>query len=91
MEEKQIKLTEEELKNIDGLRNLIRQNIESIGNLSVKKHFLDRDLKDVNLKISEELNKTEELNVMEKNLISEIVTKYGEGQLDFETGIYTRN
>lgn len=91
METKEIKLSEQELIEINELRISIRENIDTIGNLNVRKHFLLKEISELDKDIENSLLKTEDLNVSEKNKVKEIVEKYGEGRLDFETGIYYIN
>jgi len=88
METKEIKLSEQELIEINELRISIRENIDTIGNLNVRKHFLLKEISELDKDIENSLLETEHLNLSEKNKVKEIVEKYGEGRLDFETGIY---
>jgi|SaaInl5LU_22_DNA_1037371.scaffolds.fasta_scaffold22362_2 hypothetical protein len=90
MENNQIKITSEELERVNSLRSSIVENVESIGRFNIKKHFLVKDLESVDAEIFSLLQKSEELDQSEKKLISEIIEKYGEGQLNFETGEYTK-
>ena len=91
METKEIKLPEQDLVEINNLRVLIRENVDSLGNLSIRKHFLLKEISTVDGEIKAFLEKTEELNLMEKTKVNEIVERFGEGKLDFETGIYYTN
>jgi hypothetical protein len=91
METKEIKLPEQDLVEINNLRVLIRENVDSLGNLSIRKHFLLKEISTVDGEIKASLEKTEELNLMEKTKVNEIVERFGEGKLDFETGIYYTN
>lgn len=87
--ENQIKITEEELTSIWGLREKIRTNVETIGRLNIQRHFVERDLTAVQSKIDETYLESENLSAEENKIFVEITSKYGEGDLDFETGIYT--
>jgi hypothetical protein len=91
METKEIKLPEQDLVEINNLRVLIRENVDSLGNLSIRKHFLLKEISTVDGEIKAFLEKTEELNLMEKTKVNEIVERFGEGKLDFESGIYYTN
>lgn len=91
MENKQInKITSEELERVNSLRGSIVENVESIGRFNIKKHFLVKELEAVDTEIFSLLRESEDLDQKEKTLINEIVEKYGEGQLNFETGEYTK-
>lgn len=87
--ENQVKLSEEELASVQELREAIRRNVEASGKLNIRKHFIEMELNEINNELSKIYTESMELDSMEKNKIDEIVGKYGEGQLDFSTGIYT--
>lgn len=87
--ENQVKLSEEELASVQELRESIRRNVEAAGKLNIRKHFIEDELKSINEELSKVYLESMELDSMEKAKIDEIVGKYGEGQLDFSTGIYT--
>lgn len=90
MENNQIKITNQELEKVNSLRGSIVENVESIGRFNIKKHFLVKELESVEAELFALLQKSEELDQNEKELINEIIEKYGEGQLNFETGEYTK-
>jgi hypothetical protein len=91
MENKESKLTESELAEINELRLTIGENIDIVGNLHIRKYFLEKDMKSLEEEIKKVLQRTEELNALEKQKIDEIIQKYGEGRLDFQTGIFYTN
>jgi hypothetical protein len=84
-----IKISQEELDNILILREKIRANVESIGRLNIKKHFIDLELKSVQEDLSHAYEESENLSMEEQRLVNETVEKYGDGDLDFMTGIYS--
>ena len=90
MENNQIKITNQELEKVNSLRGSIVENVESIGRFNIKKHFLVKELESVEAELFALLQKSEDLDKSEKELINEIIEKYGEGQLNFETGEYTK-
>ena len=89
MEAKNVKLSKEELDSIVSLRNLAKENIEKVGKINIQKHFLEKELEFVGEQLLSLYQETLQLNEQEKSKIDEIVGKYGEGKLDFATGIYT--
>jgi hypothetical protein len=91
MSTEEIKLQDDEFNEIVDLRNKIRENVELLGRISIKKHFLEVDLSDLNTEMSLGLKESEDLNVKERELTEKIVQKYGEGKLDFSTGVYTKS
>lgn len=84
-----IKLSQEELDSIKDLRERIRINVEKIGRLNIKKHFTETELNLTNLDLGTSYSETEELSREESKIVDGIVAKYGDGDLDFTTGIYT--
>jgi hypothetical protein len=84
-----IKLSQEELDSIKDLRERIRTNVENIGRLNIKKHFTETELNLINLDLGVSYSETEELSREESKIVDGIVAKYGDGDLDFTTGIYT--
>jgi len=89
--EKNVTLTKEEMDSIIQLRGEIRENTAESGRLNIQKHFIQAELDVINLRLSEVYKNAEHLDAREKEKIDEIVAKYGEGQLDFATGIYQVN
>lgn len=89
--EQETKISDDELKSIIDLRDQIRENVEIVGKIQIQKHFLSNELQSLNEQVVEALNRSVELGDLERKLTEEIVGKYGEGQLDFATGIYTKN
>lgn len=90
MESNTIKLTQEELDNISALRNEILENVEILGRLNIKRHFMQKEMSEVEFDLAAHLQKSEELDIKERELTNSIIEKYGEGNLDFVTGEYTR-
>jgi hypothetical protein len=89
METKSVKLTTDELDSILSLRNLVRENVEKVGKLNIQRHFLDKEVEFVNEQLGALYQESMQLGEKEKLKIDEIVAKYGEGKLDFASGIYT--
>ncbi len=83
------KLTQEELDNILILREKIRANVESIGRLNIRKHFIELELKAVQEDLSHAYEESENLSMEEDRLVKETIEKYGDGDLDFNTGAYS--
>lgn len=85
----QIKIAQEELNSLLDLRERIRTNVESIGRLNIKRHFIQLELDQVNADLNQAYSTTEELGMEEDRVMKEMIAKYGEGDLDFGTGIYS--
>jgi hypothetical protein len=85
----QIKFSEEELKSLLDLRERIRTNVESIGRLNIKRHFVQVELNQIIEELNQAYSTSEDLSMEENRVMQEVTGKYGEGDLDFNTGIYT--
>jgi hypothetical protein len=84
-----IKLSQEELDSIIDLREKIRSNVEKIGRLNIKRHFTEVDLNLIKMDLDNSYLESEDLSREESVVVDAIVAKYGDGDLDFNTGIYT--
>lgn len=89
--ENNIKLTPEELQSIQTLREQAKENVDKIGRMNIQKFFLEKELEFVEEQLEALYSETMQLNEKEKEKVDEIVSKYGEGKLDFATGLYTKN
>lgn len=85
----QIKITQEELNSLLDLRERIRTNVESIGRLNIKRHFVQMELNQIVEDLDQAYVSSEDLSLEENKIAQEILSKYGDGDLDFNTGIYT--
>ena len=85
----QVKISQEELNSLLDLRERIRTNVESIGRLNIKRHFTQLELNQTVEDLNVAYSTSEDLSMEENRVVQEITAKYGEGDLDFGTGIYT--
>ena len=89
--ENQIKLSSEELEKVQSLRNEARENVDKIGRMNIQHHFLTEEIRFVEEQLHSLYGETSDIKKREQELVNNIVSKYGEGQLDFNTGIYSQN
>jgi hypothetical protein len=85
----QIKISQEELNSLLDLRERIRTNVESIGRLNIKRHFTQLELDQILGDLDQAYSVSEDLSMEETRVVQEITAKYGEGDLDFNTGVYS--
>jgi hypothetical protein len=90
MNESQIQISKEELESVLSLREKIRNNVESIGRMNVRKHFVKAELREIESALDQIYSETEDLGAEEQRIVEEFTTKYGPGTLDVETGIYNK-
>ena len=85
----QVKISQEELNSLLDLRERIRTNVESIGRLNIKRHFTQLEMDQIAGDLDQAYSVSEDLSMEENRVVQEITAKYGEGDLDFSTGVYT--
>ena len=86
---KEIKFTDDELKTLGDLQVSYNTITNKFGQLTIAKLNIDRQLElldDEEAKLNEELESARE---EEQKVLNEITEKYGPGQLDPQTGIFT--
>ena len=83
------KLTDEELSSVKGLREEILGVISTVGQLKLTHDLIEEDLNTTKTRLLEQSQKYKELLGKEKQLIDELLKKYGMGSLDIETGVFT--
>jgi hypothetical protein len=77
-----VMLTEEELKQFQGLREEIFETISILGDLTYKKTLLEFEIENLNNVIKQNALK-------EKTLLTDFGSKYGNGSINVETGEIT--
>ena len=86
----QIKLPEDLLLEIQALKDELTENVIRIGRLNVQKSFYEKDLRMLNLELDSLYGQAEVISKKEDDLQVKVVGQYGHGQLDFESGIFTK-
>lgn len=84
--EEQIKFTEDEVKEINDLRFEVGSVFTQLGQLHIEKK---KRLEELEQNETELLNKYKELVVKEDTLFKGLNEKYGDGDYDPNTGIFT--
>ena len=86
---KEIKFTEDELKSLGDLQNKYNVVTNKFGQLAIAKLNFEKQqesIEEEEFKITEEL---ESVRTEEQTLLNTITEKYGPGQLDPQTGVFT--
>ena len=86
----QIKLPEDLLLEIQALKDELTENVIRIGRLNVQKSFYEKDLRMLNLELDSLYGQEEVISKKEDDLQVKVVGQYGNGKLDFESGIFTK-
>jgi len=85
----EIKFTEEELQSLNDLQVKYNTITNQFGQLAIAKLNLDKQTEVVNdqeFKLQEELDQARE---EEQKILNDITEKYGPGQLDPQSGVFT--
>ena len=85
----EIKFTEKELESLNDLQVKYNTITNQFGQLAIAKLNLEKQTEVVNdqeFKLQEELNKARE---DEQEILNDITEKYGPGQLDPQSGVFT--
>ena len=85
----EVKFTEEELQSLNDLQVKYNTITNQFGQLAIAKLNLDKQTEVVNdqeFKLQEELEQARE---QEQEILNEITEKYGPGQLDPQSGVFT--
>ena len=87
-EKSQIQLTDEEIQTINDLRDQYATSTAKFGQLKIEQILLEEQLKRLNE--LEDVYKSEYLatQAKEESFGNEITAKYGEGDIDVETGFF---
>ena len=85
----EVKFTEEELQSLNDLQVKYNTITNQFGQLAIAKLNLEKQTEVVNdqeFKLQEELNQARE---EEQGILNDITEKYGPGQLDPQSGVFT--
>jgi hypothetical protein len=80
------KVTEEQLKQIQTLRETLVEIVTTIGELHLTKFMTERQLQTIDTDIKTQQNKFVEFQEQERVLFEKLQQQYGTGNIDFETG-----
>jgi len=82
-------ITQEELAEINVLRDKLAEVVSEAGQLSLQIQLLHTDIAELNEKLGGQTTRFRELLKEEQTLIQGLSKKYGTGQINFETGEFT--
>jgi len=84
-----IKFSDEELKDLEQLQNDYSQKQVELGQVHVQRLLLNQQMEQLHNKQSELEQEYIQIQGREKQLVDALNQKYGPGQLDPETGVFT--
>jgi len=87
----QIKFIEEEMTQLNGLQKQYLGLQETLGQISVARIKLEQQLEELNVTEDNIRDRFIQTQDMERTFIKNINNKYGDGNLDLETGVFVPN
>jgi hypothetical protein len=89
--ENQTKLPEELLLEIQQLRDELTENVLKIGRLNVQVSFYEKDLEIFRNELNKLYEEAAKISVREEEMQNRVIKEYGDGKLDFESGVFHPN
>lgn len=86
-----IKFTEEEMKSLRDLQDSYTQKQAELGQVSVQRILLNQQLENLDQRQSQLETEYAQIQQKEQDLVKTLNEKYGPGQLDPESGVFTPN
>lgn len=91
MSENQIQLPNELMDELQKLRDELTQNVVKIGRLNVQLSFYKKDMGIIENELQNLYQEAAMISLKEDELQNKVTGEYGNGKLDFETGIFTKD
>ena len=88
-ETNEIKFSEEELKSLQGLQTNYQEKQSILGQLAVQRILLDQQSNAWDNRMKDVQMEYEAVQQSERDLVAKLNEKYGPGQLDPATGVFT--
>ena len=85
----EIKFSEEELKELGELQKNYQEKQSILGQLAVQKILLDQQVEVIETRQTEIESEYEGVQQSERDLVQKLNEKYGPGQLDPQSGVFT--
>ena len=88
-ESKELKFTDDELQSLQGLQTSYQEKQSTLGQLSVQRLLLNQQLDALETRTVEVETEYQTVQQEERDLVKTLNEKYGPGQLDPTTGVFT--
>ena len=85
----EIKFSEEELKELGELQQSYQEKQAQLGQIAVQKILIDQQSEAIDNRQAELEGEYAEVQQTERDLVQKLNEKYGPGQLDPQTGVFT--
>ena len=84
-----MKFTDEELQSLQGLQNNYQEKQVILGQLAVQRILLNQQLEALDIRTEEVETEYQTVQQEEQDIVKTLNEKYGPGQLDPTTGVFT--
>ena len=88
-ESKELKFTDDELQSLQGLQTSYQEKQAVLGQLSVQRILLNQQLDALETRTVEVETEYQVVQQEERDIVKTLNDKYGQGQLDPTTGVFT--
>jgi len=88
-ESKEVKFTDDELQSLQGLQTNYQEKQSILGQLSVQRILLNQQLDALETRTVEVETEYQTVQQEERDIVKTLNEKYGPGQLDPTTGVFT--
>ena len=85
----EVKFTDDEMKSLQDLQTGYQEKSTTLGQLSVQKILLNQQMEALQVRTTEVEEEYMTLQQPERDLVKKLNEKYGPGQLDPATGVFT--
>ena len=89
VESSEVKFTEDELKSLQDLQTNYQENQVALGQLSVQRILVNQQMEGLEMRQDELETEYTAVQQEERDLVQKLNEKYGPGQLDPQTGVFT--
>ena len=86
---KEVKFTDDELKSLQELQTNYGEKQNVLGQLAVQKILLNQQIDALNIRTEEVETEYQTVQQEERDIVKTLNEKYGPGQLDPKTGVFT--
>ena len=88
-ESKELKFSEDELQSLQGLQTSYQEKQAMLGQLAVQRILMNQQIETLEIRTTEVEQEYQTVQQEERDLVAKLNEKYGPGQLDPATGVFT--
>ncbi len=87
----EVKFTDEELQSLQGLQTSYQEKQNVLGQLAVQRIIMNQQIEALEIRTEEVETEYQAVQQEERDIVKKLDEKYGPGQLDPATGVFTPN